>query len=55
MYTMPARETVAGDATARSWTSKSSDMDSDMPMRSPLMSVRVLSAGEGRARVSHTR
>jgi hypothetical protein len=39
---MPARETVAGDATRRSSTSKTSDIGPVSGMRSPLMSVRIL-------------
>ena len=39
---MPARETVAGDATERSSTSKSSDTCGGIAMRSPLIKVSSL-------------
>mmetsp|Transcript_13821 Transcript_13821/g.40581 ORF Transcript_13821/g.40581 Transcript_13821/m.40581 type:complete len:205 (+) Transcript_13821:6572-7186(+) len=41
-YTMPARETVAGEATDRSSTSKRRETCAGIAMRSPLMSVRSL-------------
>mmetsp|Transcript_17795 Transcript_17795/g.60097 ORF Transcript_17795/g.60097 Transcript_17795/m.60097 type:complete len:253 (+) Transcript_17795:1621-2379(+) len=42
MKIMPARETVAGDATRRSSTSNKSDICGVSGMRSPLMSVKIL-------------
>ena len=41
-YTMPLRETVAGEATERSSTSKSSETCDGIAMRSPLISVSSL-------------
>jgi len=38
---MPARDTVAGEATRRSWVSKSKLIVGVSGMRSPLMSVRI--------------
>ena len=37
MYTMPQRETMAGEATARSCTSKIIDWTDDMPIISPII------------------
>ena len=42
MYTMPQRETVAGEATARSCTSKIIDCTEDMPIISPLIKQSFL-------------
>eukprot|EP00962_Isochrysis_galbana_P010416 scaffold2872_cov112-Isochrysis_galbana.AAC.17 len=46
-YTMPQRETVAGEATARSCTSKIMDMTDDMPIISPDMRQSFLLSSNG--------